>query len=221
MRRMMVGESPARYGRRNRLNGSRVPRRMTEEEFVRWYEQTDETVRAEWVAGDVIMMSPDNLEHNDFGGFLYKLLSEFVSIRNLGRVFHSRVQCRLPVKPSRREPDIVFVAKARSDILQTGHIAGPPDLVMEVVSPSSTERDCRIKFYEYEEAGIPEYWIVHPISNDISPYALNSKGKYDIIAPKSGKLHSKIVPGFYLRKEWLPQIPGLRLNDLLKEMGAA
>lgn len=122
--------------------------------------------------------------------------------------------------PSRREPDIFFIASRNLDIVQKSYVAGPPELVLEIVAPSSNDRDYRVKFREYEESGIPEYWIIDPSKNSVYVYALNSKGRYEIRPVKDGKFASKIVPGFYLRQEWLDNIESVRLFDVLKEMGA-
>ncbi len=193
--------------------------RMTEEEFVNWSETVDETIHAEWVAGEVIMMTPDNLEHNDTEGLIYRVFTEFVNIKGLGRVFHGHVQVRLPVKPSRRDPDILFVSKRRLHLLKKNYIDGAPDLAMEIVSPSSGERDFRIKYHEYEEAGVREYWIIEPMTRAISVYVLNSKDRYESVPEKHEKFPSKVVPGFYLRQAWLTDIQSVRLIDVLKEMG--
>lgn len=220
MRRMVVSEQPARYGKRTRAARARMPKRMTEEEFVEWYWKTDETVRAEWVDGEVIMMSPDNIRHNRNEGLMYSVLRDYVALKKLGHVFYSRIQCRLPVRPSRREPDILFVSKERESIVQDTFINGPPDFALEIVSLSSSERDFRVKYYEYEEAGIREYWIVQPLNSDLSAYALNAKGKYEPIPEKAGKIYAKTIPGFYWRKEWLRDGESLLATDLLREMGA-
>src|SRR5262249_44099064 len=134
MRRMVVSERQAPYGKRARAAGKRGPKRMTEEEFVEWYWKTDETGRAEWVDGEVIRMSPDSLEHNSNEGLMYRVLAEYVALKKLGHIFYSRIQCRLPVRPSRREPDILFVSKERKSILQKTFINGPPDFALEIVS---------------------------------------------------------------------------------------
>src|SRR5436189_1744676 len=126
MKPMFAREAPPKYGK-SAAAKPRARARMTEEEFVEWYWKTDKSVRAEWVNGEVVMMSPDNLEHHDNEGLMYRVLADFVTIKKLGRVFHSRIQCRIPIRPSRREPDIFFVSKDRLHILQRTFIDGPPD----------------------------------------------------------------------------------------------
>lgn len=60
------------------------------------------------------------------------------------------------------EPDILFVSKARRSILTSKNIQGAPDLVIEVISPSTVERDTRDKRNLYARCGVPFYWIVDP-----------------------------------------------------------
>jgi len=133
-------------------------RPMTEEEFEAW---CDEDVRAEYVDGEVIVHTPASTRHNDVMWFLGTLLNLFASHHDLGRVLGPELQVRL--RPGlRRVPDLFFVAKARADIIHEKHIEGAPDLVIEIVSPDSVVRDWREKYFEYEAAGIREYWVIDP-----------------------------------------------------------
>lgn len=220
MNKMVVSEKAAPYGKRTHAPRTRVPKRMTEEEFVEWYWNTDDSVQAEWVAGEVIMMSPDNLKNNKNEGLIFSVLSDYVAIKDLGDVYHSRVQMRLPIKPSRREPDILFVAKERLQILRDTFIDGPADFAMEIVSPESEKRDKTTKFYEYEAAGIKEYWIVHVLDGAISAFTLNASGKYEPIPMVDGVVRSKVIPGFYWRREWILNSKEMLATTILREMGA-
>lgn len=105
--------------------------RMTFEEFLAW---THEDIRAEWVDGEVIIMAPSNLDHQDLLDFLNDLVKTFARARGLGRVFFAPVLMRLPNRPSGREPDLLFVATAHADRLCETYVDGPADLVVEIVS---------------------------------------------------------------------------------------
>src|SRR6185312_5741056 len=141
------------------LTGHRKPlpnRPLSEEEFVAW---CDEDVKAEWVDGRVIMMSPANYSHVNLTSFLISLLRIWVEGRGLGNVLGPEFAVRLRSR-SRRVPDLMFVAKERLQNLRTSHLEGPPDLAMEIVSPDSVERDWREKYDDYQAAGVREYWII-------------------------------------------------------------
>lgn len=190
-------------------------RTMTEEQFLAW---CDEDTRAEWVDGEVIVMSPVSTIHSRLAGFLLSLLNEFAQERDLGEALGPELSTRINSK-RRRLPDVLFVAKDRSDRLLTNHFEGAPNLIMEVVSDDSVDRDWRVKYLEYEAAGVDEYWVIDPLHQRMEAYTLDADKTYQSIAPVEGKIASRVVPGFYLRPEWLwrerpPKVPAV-LNELL------
>jgi Uma2 family endonuclease len=191
-------------------------RRMTEKEFVEW---VDDKTPAEWVDGEVIIMPPANDDHDDFIHWLRYVLQDFVDARDLGRVKGPEFTARFGRHRRRRIPDILFVAKSREQIITRNHVEGPPDLIMEVVSPESTSRDWRDKYFDYEKAGVREYWIIDRNARQVEVYALGKTGKYALIKESKGKIHSLVLPGFYLRVQWLlgPAIPNRRA--VLRELG--
>jgi Uma2 family endonuclease len=191
--------------------------RMTEEEFVAW---CDEDVKAEWVDGEVIVMSPSSLAHVRLAGWLYRLVAEFVLRKDLGEAISPEFMVRLAKQRRRRVPDLLFVSKERSHLLRPNHLEGAPDLSVEIVSPDSQSRDRRDKFAEYEAAGVREYWIVDPLSRTVEAYALHAAGKFRLIeATDDGRLASAVLPGFYLRPDWLWQEPLPDVIATLRELG--
>jgi Uma2 family endonuclease len=175
------------------------------EEFMAW---ADEDTHAEWVDGEIVLMSPANIEHQDLIGFLFRLISQFVDTHRLGRVFVAGVLMRLRTRPSGREPDLLFVANEHADRLRETYVDGPADLVVEIVSPDSTSRDRGEKYAEYEAAPVPEYWVVDPLRRDAQLNVLGEDGRYHL-APldADGFYHSTILAGFRLQVDWLWQRP--------------
>ena len=191
-----------------------VLRPMTEEDFVAW---CDEDITAEFKDGEVIVFSPVSVRHSDIVRFVSVLLGLYVEEQGLGVVLGPEIQVRL--RPGlRRVPDVMFISKDRADIVRESHIEGAPDLVVEVVSSDSLERDWREKYYEYQEAGVKEYWVIDPGAKVMAVYRLE-QGRYERIKPEEGIYRSKAVPGFWLKPEWLWQKPLPRVLDIAREMG--
>ena len=99
------------------------------------------------------------------------------------------------------QPDLLVVLKERSDIVKE-RIYGPPDLVVEVVSPTSYVKDRYDKFILYEKHGIREYWIVYPEQKVIEVWCLRD-GKYVLhsFAVEKGEVESCVLKGFKVKVE--------------------
>lgn len=190
-------------------------RKLTFEEFLAW---CDEDTWAEWENGEVIMLSPASRRHENISDFLVAVLRIFAETRGLGEVisapFPMRTGPDLPV----REPDILFVAKENLERLKDTHLEGPADLVVEITSPESAERDRGKKFYEYEKGGVREYWLIDPDREEAEFYRLVS-GRYRLIYPEGGIYRSEVLPGFWLRVDWLWQDPLPPVLSVLRELG--
>ncbi len=150
--------------------------------------------------------------------FLAKILSTYVDFQRLGVVFIPPLQMKLP-KSSGREPDVAFVAQAHLDRVTQTHLDGPADLVVEVISPDSIKRDRETKFGEYQQGGIPEYWILDPDKEQVDFYRLDAQGVYQRVAPDAqGIYRSHAVPGFWLQVAWLWQFPLPDAEDVLLDV---
>jgi Uma2 family endonuclease len=192
-----------------------TPAMMTEEEFEAW---CDEDVKAEYVNGEVIVHSPVSTRHNDAVLFLAGLLRVIVQQHDLGRVLGPELQVRL--RPGlRRVPDLLFVAKERADMIHPTLVEGAPDLIVEIVSPDSVERDWREKYLEYQAAGVGEYWVVDLEYQRMAVYRLSEERRYQAVSAEEGVYRSQVLPGFWLRTEWLWQEPLPNELDVVREMG--
>jgi Uma2 family endonuclease len=180
---------------------------MTYEEFLT---KLDEDTHAEWVDGEVTVFMPPKIAHQLVSTFLVGLLSFYTRLLDLGKVLAA--PCEMLLVPGRisREPDVLFVAKAHLNRLTEDRLEGPADLVIELLSDSSVTRDRDRKFYEYQEAGIPEYWVFDPRPGKQRAdfYQLSAAGKYEVVAlDRSGRYHSAVLPGFWIKPEWAWQDP--------------
>jgi Uma2 family endonuclease len=178
---------------------------MTYEEFLAW---CDEDTWAEWVNGEVVMVSPASQRHQDLAGFLSSVLRIFVQVRDLGVVLTAPFQMKVGAQLSGREPDLLFVAKPNLGRLKAAYLDGPADLVVEISSPESRLRDRGEKFAEYALGGVPEYWLLDPEQRQADFYLLDARGRYRLMeADASGVYRCRVLPGFWLRVDWLWQAP--------------
>lgn len=186
-------------------SGTPLPK-MTFEEFLAW---VSEDTRAEWVDGEVfIEMSPVTTAHQHLNLFLATLLHLFVVRNQAGEVFTQEFLMRLRSRPSGREPDLIVVTNEHANWIRNSYLDGPGDIVVEIVSPESIERDRETKFAEYEQAGVREYWLIDPLETEAIFYRLEANGRYQpISADANGNVYSTVLPGFFLNVNWLWQEP--------------
>lgn len=177
-----------------------APSRMTWEEFLAW---VDEDSRAEWINGEIEVHSPASGPHQDIVGLLYTLLRTFLQQARLGRVWMAPMLMRLPEKPSGREPDLLVLLQEHMDRYRETYIDGPADLVIEVVSEESQDRDRSAKFAEYEAAGIPEYWLIDPRRRYADFYCLDEDGLYRRVdLDTEDRFFCAALPGLFVKPEW-------------------
>lgn len=190
--------------------------KMTYEEFLDW---CDEDTWAEWVDGEVVMVSPASVPHQRISRFLFVLLQTIVERHDVGEVLSAPFPMRLGELRRGREPDLLFIAKEHLDRLKETYLDGPADLVIEIVSPESGPRDRGEKYYEYEAAGVREYWLIDPDRQQAEFYRLNRKNRYELIAPDAdGIYRSEVIANFWIRVSWLWQKPLPRVLDVMREL---
>ncbi len=107
-----------------------------------------------------------------------------------------------------REPDILFVAQENRGRITDKKLEWPADLIIEVISAESVTRDRDEKFYEYQEAGVREYWVIdpRPRRKRADFWVLDAKGQYrPIPIDEDGIYRSTVMPNFWLDVNWLWQ----------------
>ncbi|MFC4776808.1 Uma2 family endonuclease [Paenibacillus sp. GCM10023252] len=96
-----------------------------------------------------------------------------------------------------RQPDILMIHRSRIHIIEEHAVVGPPDLVIEILSPNSAKRDRIMKKESYARFGVPEYWIVDPGNLTIEQYVLVEEGQpYELLQlfEQGDTIHSERVP---------------------------
>jgi len=128
--------------------------------------------RCELIDGEVIQMAPAGAQHGGITGQLFGLIWSFVSAHKLRRVFAAETGFIIKRNPDTvRAPDIAFV---RSDRLNAppaaGFFEGPPDLAIEVCSPTDRWSDVLAKIDQWLSAGVTSVWVVDPPSKSVEVY---------------------------------------------------
>lgn len=175
---------------------------MSEAEFLAL---PDTFPRVEYVDGESRFMSPVSLPHVRLSVWLVSYANRLVVKSSLGEVFSDTFTVRLSPGTA-RVPDLSFVARASKSVIGETYLEGPPDLIVEIVSAESRDRDYRDKYLDYQSAGVTEYIIIDPAYQTIDLHRLEG-GKYVPVVPENGALSSSVLPGFVLRAEWLKQSP--------------
>lgn len=195
-----------------------LPPKVAWEDF---HDGWDSERKTEWVDGEIIKVSPENIRHQFLTGFLYELFRHAARRGKHGYVFIANFIMRLPSRPSGRLPDIMFVTNDHRGRIRRTYLDGPADLAVEVISPDSQARDRDEKLTEYESAGIPEYWIIDESRREALFYVLDTDSKYALALPgEDGIYTSTLLPGLRVRVSWLWQWPLPDLEDALADLPA-
>jgi Uma2 family endonuclease len=142
-----------------------------------WERLPEDGWRYEVIDGVLHMTPPPSMAHQDTSNNLAFALTEHVKKNGLGRVYTAPTGVRLPEQRVPLQPDIFFISAERKSIIGSQYAEGAPDLVVEILSPSNWSYDRKEKFLLYQEAGVPEYWIVDPRMKTIEVFLLDD-GEY-------------------------------------------
>lgn len=129
--------------------------------------------RYEILDGDLFMTPAPTPYHQVVSRNLGVLLLQHARLQGLGEVLFAPCDVVLS-KIDVLQPDILFVAAERLSIIGEKYIAGPPDLVVEVLSPATSDRDTGLKAKIYARFGVKELWIVDPETKTVA-VSINSE----------------------------------------------
>ncbi|MCL2216222.1 MAG: Uma2 family endonuclease [Defluviitaleaceae bacterium] len=143
------------------------------------YLNLDDGIRYELIDGVLYNMAAPSLRHQDLAGRLYKWLSDFLEGKSC-KAYIAPVDVRLNADKFDDvvvQPDILVLCDKDKIDPKGKSIIGPPDLIIEILSPSSGYVDKVLKHKKYQDAGVREYWIVDPTHETVDVY-LPLDGKY-------------------------------------------
>ena len=157
-----------------------------------------ETRRYELLGGELVLVPSPTEPHQRVSRNLEFLLWRFVKERDLGWVYDAPLDVVLGQGDEREvvQPDIFFISKEGVEIIAEEEIRGAPDLVVEIISPGTEDRDRHYKKTLYARHGVVEYWIVDPDAKTVEVYKLGEKGFELVRAYKESEvLESPLLPG--------------------------
>jgi Uma2 family endonuclease len=134
--------------------------------------------------GELSVTPAPSPRHQRMIGDLYTILRQHVKSGGLGEVLLSPIDCILS-DITVVQPDLVYLDTARASLVSNRGIEGPPALVIEVLSPSTTVIDRSTKRQLYARHGVPYYWIVDPEARVVEAYVV-SEGAYRLSARVAG-----------------------------------
>lgn len=161
--------------------------------------QEREGDRQELICGELVVTPSPVSRHQRLATRLILLLGRYAETLNLGEVIAPPIDIRL-APDIVLIPDVVFIAQDRRHIVGPNTVDAAPDLVVEVLSPGTRQRDLTIKRDLYARFGVQEYWIVDPEDKSMMILALQGDRFETLHGDEEGVYASRVLPG--LRLTW-------------------
>lgn len=140
-----------------------------------WLRLPDDGWQYQVIKGVLYMVPAPTTIHQYVSGNLEFALRLFVRQEQAGVVFYAPTDVYLPGQETPVQPDLLFIAAGRRDIISERGIEGAPDLVVEILSPRNWWQDRKVKMPLYERTGVQECWIVDPKLQTIEVYVLQER----------------------------------------------
>jgi len=159
------------------------------------YRQLPEGAPYELLRGDLVVTPAPSPSHQRVLRYLFRLFDRFVTEYEAGELFFAPIDVQLS-EATVLQPDLVFVDRDRTALIGEQTLEGPPDLVVEVLSPASAHRDLTEKKRLYETHGVREYWIVDPDSQTVEVFENAEDGFVQAArAVEEGTVGSTVLDG--------------------------
>lgn len=161
----------------------------------KFYNDIDEQMKVEFINGEIITHSPVRREHNEATGLLYKLVDTYVRKNKLGFVGFEKIMTTFTRNDY--EPDIVFFNTEKSNSFTKKQVLFPvPDFIVEVLSDGTKDKDRGVKFTDYENHKVGEYWIIDAEKEVLEQYLIVN-GQYELnLKSSNGFVKSQVIEGF-------------------------
>ena len=161
-----------------------------------FYRDLSEDDKAEFINGKVVMHSPVKMGHWQSSIDLSTLMNLHVRKYELGKIAVEKAMIHLT--QNSYEPDICFWKKELSDKFTRDQMLFPaPTLIVEILSPSTQKNDRGIKFTDYAQHSVEEYWLIDPLQKTFEQYLLDGKVfKLHKKLKSKGRIQAKTILSF-------------------------
>jgi len=137
----------------------------------------DDGNRYEAIEGALYVTPAPSVRHQVISFRLERELARVLADAGHGQVLHAPIGVRFPATGEGAQPDILFVSNERRGIVAPDELEGAPDLVVEILSPSTAQRDRDIKRRLYQRQGVAEYWIVDPDAEAVDVWRFSGNAR--------------------------------------------
>jgi Uma2 family endonuclease len=148
------------------------------------------------IGGELVMTPSPTPYHQIVLANLWRKMDGFVYGSGMGKILCAPLDVYL-TETDTYQPDLIFIARDRLNIIEKARVNGAPDLVVEILSPGTAYYDLRKKYKVYEAQGVREYWIVDPEDKSVQVFVAR-EGKFvlDQEVQGSGEVKSHVLTGF-------------------------
>ncbi|HLR32912.1 MAG TPA: Uma2 family endonuclease [Fodinibius sp.] len=161
----------------------------------------DDVNQYQLIGGQLFMIPSPTYFHQVISRNLFKALDQYVSEKNVGEILYAPFDVVLSMRDV-VQPDLMFISRAREDIIAENNVVEAPDLVVEILSDATQTTDRTSKKSLYEKYGTGEYWIVDPTAQTIEQFILREGVlKLKDHLTSSQILASSVIKGFSLPVE--------------------
>lgn len=147
----------------------------------------DDGVRYEILDGVLVMTPAPSTEHQRISKRLHSILYQAIELTGRGEVFYAPFDVELD-RTNLVEPDLVVILADHLDRLTPKRMVGPPDLVVEILSPSTASRDRGDKLAIYAKFGVRHYWIVDPVRRKLHEHVLEGESYRVVCTASDGEV---------------------------------
>lgn len=171
------------------LRSTTIERPMTFEDIDRFPE---DGLRREVIGGTLYEAAAPERAHQKVSGRFHILFHNAVEVTGWGEVYYAPVDVRFsPI--DQVQPDLLVLRRDRLDIYRGGTVFGPPDIVVEILSPSTRFYDLNQKRTLYASQAVPEFWIADPRRRELEQLAHRDGDLRPVSPDQDGRFRSTVV----------------------------